>query len=74
MTSVVVTGRRMKSSEMFMTRFPSDGLISTFAPGASRSCPSVTTRSPASRPLATTASAPWVPATSTGRDSTVRSS
>ena len=49
MSSVVMTGRRMKRS-VFIRRFPSPaaaGLTSTCAPGASRSWPSVTTRSPA---------------------------
>ena len=44
MSSVVMTGRRMKSAG-FMTR--RCGWISTRAPGTRRSCPSVTTRSPA---------------------------
>src|SRR5439155_933340 len=49
------------------------GLISTLAPGTSRSWPSVTMRSPARRPCSMMVSAPRrVPGT-TGRDSTVAS-
>ena len=60
MTSVVVTGRRMKSSEMFMDlpRPPSAASaavrISTLLPGRRRSWPSVTTRSPAASPFSMT--------------------
>ena len=48
-------------------------LTSTFAPGTSRSCPSVTTRSPGLSPLPITISLASRRATSTGRDSTVES-
>ena len=56
MTRVVMTGRRIKSSEMFILGFSgrmpvaSGFLISTFAPGTSWSCPSVTTVSPGLSP------------------------
>mgnify|MGYP003694353775 CR=1 FL=1 len=43
----------------------------TLMPGASRSCPVVTTCSPAARPVATTASSPSVRAIFTVRRSTV---
>ena len=43
MSSVVSTGRRMNSAGLMTA---SAGLISTRAPGTSRSWPSVTTRSP----------------------------
>src|SRR5207245_419165 len=49
------------------------GLISTFAPGTSRSWPSVTTRSPARRPCSMMVSAPRRVPGATGRDSTVAS-
>ena len=48
-------------------------LTSTRAPGTSRSWPSVTTRSPAERPLVITVSRPSISPGVTGRDSTVRS-
>src|SRR3989449_9157059 len=49
------------------------GLVSTFAPGTSRSWPSVTTRSPARRPCSMMVSAPRRVPGATGRDSTVAS-
>src|SRR5207247_11280339 len=49
------------------------GLISPFAPGTSRSWPSVTTRSPARRPCSMMVSAPRRVPGATGRDSTVAS-
>ncbi len=74
MTSVVMTGRLMKISEMFTTWPRAEAaLISTFEPGARRSWPSVTTRSPAERPFATTENVPCVRWIVTGRVSTVRS-
>ena len=68
MSSVVRTGRRMKSAGL--TR-RSAGLISTRAPGSSRSWPSVTTRSPAATPWSITTSLARRRPTFTGRDSTV---
>ena len=63
MTSVVMTGRRMKSSEMFMPpllllrwRAALVCPTSTRAPAVRRSWPSVTTVSPASRPFSITVS------------------
>src|SRR3990172_8568189 len=47
--------------------------ISTFAPGVSWSCPSVTTRTPGSRPFPITDSLPMVLLTTTGRTSAVPS-
>ena len=70
MTSVVITGRRMKSSGTLMAdHFGFAGefveepvaaaaLTLTFTPGASRNWPSVTTVSPAFNPLFMTVS-PW---------------
>src|SRR5262249_47411023 len=52
---------------------PGAGLISTRAPGTSRSWPSVTTRSPDWTPRSRTASGPWVTRSVTGRTSTVLS-
>src|ERR1019366_4299646 len=48
-------------------------LIATFAPGARRSCPSVTTRSPGARPLSITDHCCQVRRTTTVRFSTVSS-
>src|SRR3990172_443351 len=52
---------------------PAPSFISTFAPGVSWSWPSVTTRSPGSRPFPITDSLPMVLLTMTGRSSAVPS-
>src|SRR5207245_91242 len=61
------------SDEEFGAHEVLGGLISTFAPGTSRSWPSVTTRSPARRPCSMMVSAPRRVPGATGRDSTVAS-
>ena len=56
MTSVVATGRWMKSAEKFTAARPARPLrTSTLAPGERRNCPSVTTVSPGFSPAAMTA-------------------
>ena len=65
-TRVVITGRRMNT----LIALPRPGLISTTAPGTSRSCPSVTTFSPAAIPPLITVKPSMVPPVVTSRFST----
>ena len=73
---LVITGRLMKFSAICIPLLALPQrlvLISTFTPGTSRICPSVTTVSPAFTPSVITDSPPTVRATFTTRESTVMS-